>query len=51
MAAVRTLILEYVERNGASHISEMHIQVLQQKPGTPEHTIRARTATKSGRPG
>ena len=42
MAAVRTLILEYVDRNGASHIREMHIQVLQQKPGTPEHTIRAR---------
>ena len=42
MAAVRTLILEYVDKNGASHIREMHIQVLQQKPGTPEHTIRAR---------
>ena len=25
-----------------SHISESHIAVLQRKPGTPEHTIRAR---------
>lgn len=28
--------------NGASHIHEMHIQILRHKPGTPEHTIRAR---------
>ena len=39
---ILTLILEYVDTNGASHIRELHIQVLQRKPGTPEHTVRAR---------
>jgi len=41
-ATIRTLVLEYVDRNGASHIHEMHIQILQRRPNTPEHTIRAR---------
>ena len=40
--SIRTLILEYMGANGASHIREMHIEILRQKPGTPEHTIRAR---------
>jgi hypothetical protein len=40
--SIRTLILEFVDSNGASHIREMHIEILRQKPGTPEHTIRAR---------
>ena len=39
---IRTLVLEYVDKNGASHIHEMHIEILQQRPNTPEHTIRAR---------
>jgi len=39
---IRTLVLEYVDKNGASHIHEMHIEILQRKPNTPEHTIRAR---------
>jgi hypothetical protein len=34
--------MEYVDENGASHIREMHIEILRQRPGTPEHTIRAR---------
>jgi hypothetical protein len=40
--SIRTLILEFVDSNGASHIREMHIEILRQKPGTPEHTVRAR---------
>lgn len=40
--AIRTLILEYVDGHGASHIRELHIEVLQRRPGTPEHTVRAR---------
>jgi hypothetical protein len=40
--SIRTLLLEFVDSNGASHIREMHIEILRQKPGTPEHTIRAR---------
>lgn len=40
--SIRTLILEFVDAKGASHIREMHIEILRQKPGTPEHTIRAR---------
>jgi len=39
---VRTLLLEYISANGASHIKQLHIEILQRKPGTPEHTIRAR---------
>ena len=40
--SIRTLILEFVDSNGASHIREMHIEILRQKPSTPVHTIRAR---------
>ena len=41
-ATIRTLVLEYVDKNGASHIHEMHVEILQGRPNTPEHTIRAR---------
>jgi hypothetical protein len=41
-SSIRTLVLEFVDTNGASHISQMHIEILRVKPGTPEHTIRAR---------
>ena len=40
--SIRTLILEFVDTNGASHIREVHIEILQRRPDTPEHTIRAR---------
>lgn len=40
--SITTLIVEYVDTNGASHIRELHIEVLRHKPGTPEHTVRAR---------
>jgi len=40
--SIRTLLLEFVDSNGASHIRQMHIEVLRRKPDTPEHTIRAR---------
>ena len=40
--SIRTLLLEFVDSNGASHIREMHIEILRHKPDTPEHTIRAR---------
>ncbi|MFC1765392.1 DNA methyltransferase [Planctomycetota bacterium] len=39
---IRTMLLEFVDTNGASHIRQMHIEILRQKPDTPEHTIRAR---------
>jgi len=39
---IRNLVLEYVDNNGASHIREMHVEILQRRPNTPEHTIRAR---------
>lgn len=42
MVSVRTLLLEYVDSQGASHISELHIEILNRRPGTPEHTVRAR---------
>jgi hypothetical protein len=31
-----------VDQMGASHIRELHIEILRDRPGTPEHTIRAR---------
>ena len=40
--SIRTMLLEFVDANGASHIREMHIEILRQRPDTPEHTIRAR---------
>ncbi len=40
--SIRTMLLEFVDGNGASHIRELHIEVLRHRPGTPEHTIRAR---------
>ena len=40
--SIRTLVLELVDAKGASHIRELHIEVLQRRPGTPEHTVRAR---------
>ena len=42
MVSIRTLVLEYMDREGAAHIRELHIEILREKPGTPEHTIRAR---------
>jgi DNA methylase len=47
-ASVRTLILELVDDRGASHIRELHIEVLRQRPGTPEHTVRARLSEAVG---
>jgi hypothetical protein len=41
-ASIRTLILEFVDAHGASHIRELHIEILRCRPDTPEHTIRAR---------
>ena len=45
--SIRTLVLEFVDTNGASHIRQMHIEILRVKPGTPEHTIRARLTLES----
>ena len=42
VSAIRTLILECIDQRGASHIRELHIEILRCKSGTPEHTIRAR---------
>ncbi len=42
MVPIKTLVLEYVDGNGATHIRQLHIEVLRQRPGIPEHTIRAR---------
>ncbi len=40
--SIRTLLLEFVDANGANHLREMHIEVLWHRPDTPERTIRAR---------
>ena len=46
--SIRTLLLEFVDSNRASHIREMHIEILRRKSGTPEHTIRARLSEAVG---
>ena len=40
--SIRTMLLEFVDSNGASRIRELHIEILRHKRDTPEHTIRAR---------
>lgn len=43
-ASITTLILGCVNHNGAAHIRERYIEIERHRPGTPEHTIRARLA-------
>jgi hypothetical protein len=33
--SIRTLVLELVDGKGASHIRELHLEVLERRPGTP----------------
>jgi hypothetical protein len=40
--SIKTLILEIVSGNGASHIREIHLQVTGLRPEVPQHTVRAR---------
>jgi hypothetical protein len=44
---IKTLILEHVSENGASHIKEIHLQVVEFRPEVPQHTIRARLSELS----
>jgi len=45
--SIRTMLLEFVDSNGASHIREMHIEILRHKSDTPEHAIRRRMPPRS----
>jgi len=40
--SIRTWFLKFMDANGASHIRELHIEILRHKADTQEHTIRAR---------
>jgi len=44
---IKTLILEYVTGNGASHIQEIHLKVTEFRPEVPQHTVRARLSELS----
>lgn len=44
---IKTLILEFVGGNGASHVREIHLQVCEFRPEVPEHTVRARLSEMS----
>jgi len=44
---IKTLILECVAGNGASHIKEIHLQVVEFRPDVPQHTVRARLSEMS----
>jgi hypothetical protein len=48
--AVKTLILEFVIGNGASHVQEIHVQVAEFRPEVPQHTVRARLSEMSRSP-
>ena len=41
-SSIAMLILEYADEKGAAHLRELHIEIERHRPGTPEHTIRAR---------
>ncbi|MFC1895646.1 DNA modification methylase [Thermodesulfobacteriota bacterium] len=45
--SVKTLILEFVAGNGASHIQEIHLKVAEFRPEVPQHTVRARLSELS----
>ena len=43
MVSIRALLLEYMDREGAAHIRELHIEVLRQKPGNSRFNVRWRS--------
>lgn len=47
IASVKTLILEFVVGNGASHVKEIHLGVVEFRPEVPQHTVRARLSEMS----
>jgi hypothetical protein len=44
---IKTLILEFLESNGAGHLQEIHLQVMEFRPEVPQHTVRARLSEMS----
>lgn len=44
---IKTLILEYLAGNGASHIREIHLHVKDIRKNVPQHTIRSRLSELS----
>ena len=44
---IKTLIIEFVTGNGASHIQEIHLKVSEFRPEVPQHTVRARLSELS----
>jgi hypothetical protein len=40
MVSIRTLVLKYVDVKGASHIRELHIEILRQRPGNSRFNVR-----------
>jgi hypothetical protein len=44
---IKTLILEVLAGNGASHIREIHLKVVNLGPYVPQHTVRARLSEMS----
>ena len=46
-STIKTIILEVLTGQGASHIKEIHIKVTELRPDVPEHTVRARLSEMS----
>ena len=44
---IKTLILEFIEGNGSSHVREIHLSIAEFRPEVPQHTIRARLSEMS----
>jgi hypothetical protein len=44
---IKTLILEFLESNGAGHIQEIHLRVTEFRPEVPQQTVRARLSEMS----
>ncbi len=48
MTSIRTLLLELVDEHEASHIRELHIEILRDRPGTPEHRVQFAQSGSAG---
>jgi hypothetical protein len=44
---IKILILEFLTNNGAGHLQEIHLGVIEFRPEVPQHTVRARLSEMS----
>ena len=47
IAAIKTLILEFIAGKGPGHIKEIHLKITELRADVPQHTVRARLSEMS----